>query len=63
MVDGSRIHSKANAKNQKKIPGADFFKIAFLSNCLLVAIFANFYQKVNLVLSITFERTDVQTWD
>ena len=62
LVVGS-IVKPMQKKKQKKIPGADFFKIAFLSNCLLVAIFANFYQKVNLVLSITFKRTDVQTWD
>ena len=63
LVVGSIVKPMQKKKKQKKIPGADFFKIAFLSNCLLVAIFAIFYQKVNLVLLIISEQTDVQTWN
>ena len=61
LVVGSIVKPMQKKKTEKKSLERIFFKIAFLSNCLLVAIFAIFYQKVNLVLSITFERTDVQT--
>ena len=50
-------------KKKENISVADFYKIAFFSKWLLVAIFAMIYQKFNLVLFITFKQTDVQTWE
>ena len=51
----------SQCRKPEKNPCSEFLKKAYFSKWLLVTIFAIFYQKINLVLFITPERTDVQT--